>query len=249
MQPEASGIARINLVLEPSEVEYLDAVAAEKCELLTSSPQTHLPGVAVPVMAALRPNDPVFKACALMTVDEFCVLQLAVLGPAPVPGLCTLVGNPKPTPTPTPNPSPSGCAWPGSSAKSLHNWWIAASPIFPHAADSLTPTDIAPPPPIPLQSFHGQAAQNPVLAKEPMCVPVEAVGATTACQDQDSQEGDLCSIGDERVTFEGVCGQDGSGSDMLVRACMRMGWVGGGRGVGGCECDGFTIFGCFRSRV
>jgi len=55
-------------------------------------------------------------------------------------------------------------------------------------------------------SFNTNFASG--LKQTLMCVPVEAYGATQSCQGKDARVGDSCTIGDGRVEFAGVCGND-----------------------------------------
>ena len=81
------------------QIEHLDFVAKDKCDMMANSKPTHVYGVAVPVMSSVSISDPVFQACSMLNTGDFCEIQIDVLGPKLVSGLCTLDFHGKSTST------------------------------------------------------------------------------------------------------------------------------------------------------
>lgn len=81
------------------QIEHLDFVAKDKCDMMANSKPTHVYGVAVPVLSSVSISDPVFQACSMLNTGDFCEIQIDVLGPKLVSGLCTLDFHGKSTST------------------------------------------------------------------------------------------------------------------------------------------------------
>lgn len=67
--------------------------------MMANSKPTHVYGVAVPVLSSVSISDPVFQACSMLNTGDFCEIQIDVLGPKLVSGLCTLDFHGKSTST------------------------------------------------------------------------------------------------------------------------------------------------------